>query len=147
MKKQAKLLSVLAIGLFSTISAKGLEAQNPATLCDRFVVEQEKNQCDEKIKKLSPDWYLAELCGKQESTEMFYQCIEIKGKFSVSKLEDCSKNEITDKGRLKCANEALAKNPSEVYQTAKINHHEEKTQETPVVKKQKSGSTRLSERY
>ena len=147
MKKQAKLLCVLTIGLFSTITAKGLEAQNPATLCDRFVVEQEKNQCDDKIKKLSPDWYLAELCGKQEDTNLFYQCIEIKGKFSVSKLEDCSKNEITDKGRLKCATEAIAKAPSEVYQTAKINRAEEKTQEAPVVKKQKTGSTRLSERY
>ena len=57
----------LFLGLSSLVplSAFAVEPQNPVTLCERFIAPDIKLNCEKKIKKMSPDWYLAGVCEKQ----------------------------------------------------------------------------------
>lgn len=130
------LLATIAIVVPSKTFA--LNPQNPTSLCDRFVEGPERNQCEKKMKDLSPDWYLADLCSKQFEDKSFYQCMELTKTVKVSpkKLEACDNEGFSDQSRIDCIQGTkTTAHVDEVFQTREI----EKKRVAP------KGSQRLSE--
>jgi hypothetical protein len=101
------LFALVAMNLISP-SAQALEAQDPATLCDRFVAEADQKNCEKKIKEISPDWYLASACSHQFDDALFYSCLESghKATFAPPALEKCSAEDLSDEARLICVKSA-----------------------------------------
>ncbi len=84
--------------------AFALEAQDPKSLCDRFVDVREQKNCEQVIKKETPDWYLAAACSHQFEDSLFYVCLAMGKKmaFAPVALEKCSSEELSDEARLQC---------------------------------------------
>lgn len=102
---QASLLAF--VFLFSAL-AIALEPQNPASLCDRFLVGPPKTKCEKKMKALNPDWYLATVCNQNFDDNAFYECVDLtkSGAYSPLKLEACEADELSDQDRLGCVRSA-----------------------------------------
>ncbi len=80
-----------------------IEPTNPLTLCERFIAPETKKDCENKIKKIAPDWYLATVCEKQFEDKDFFSCLELSEKynFSPAKLGPCAEH-MLDSERLGC---------------------------------------------
>lgn len=127
-------ITTLASGIMIFNYAMAIDAQDPKTLCDRFVTPLEKTTCEDQMRALKPDWYLASLCAKQFDDKEFYNCLNITrlGSFSPDKLDQCSVVETTDEGRMNCARQSLTTKQAEAFQPAEV-------------QKGRRGSMRLSE--
>lgn len=90
-----------------------LEPNNPTSLCDRYVGDQDKTACLKKVSNMDLDWYAASACSLQQDDGQFTKCLdEIKSaSFSPEALELCAKNpESTDSVRLGCLKKIKNKN-------------------------------------
>jgi hypothetical protein len=113
----------ISLSLFFTFQIFAIEPQNPASLCERFIGEVQTLDCQNKIKKLSPDWYLAAVCGSLDSDENFWQCLN-SGKdhnFAPVALSKCEGKDINDDERLECIKNAGANSKNPAYQSGKPN--------------------------
>lgn len=97
-------LFFLSCALLGTQTGFAVEPQNPVTLCERFIAPDAKNSCERKLKKMSPDWYLAAVCDKQFEDSEFWKCVELSQtkNFSPVALEKCNAEGVTDSERLLC---------------------------------------------
>ncbi|MFN7454437.1 MAG: hypothetical protein ACK5RO_07235 [Pseudobdellovibrionaceae bacterium] len=79
------LLLVMALAAFHS-HAGPLDANpvNPATLCDRFVTEKDKLDCQARYDLKNMDWYLAGNCDAQFSDEDFHSCMKALQRFPAS---------------------------------------------------------------
>ncbi len=127
-------LALIASPLIALSPAFAIEPQDPKTLCERFVTPLEKTTCEDQMRAIKPDWYLASLCAKQFEDKAFYSCLNITrlGSFSPEKLDRCTVTETTDDGRMDCARASLATKTADAYQS------------TNVPKKARQGSFRVS---
>lgn len=133
-----KVISASSLVVFGIQTASALEAQNPETLCERFVSGPEQATCQSKVKKISPDWYLASVCAKQFDDKSFYRCLELgkSASFSPTKLADCESSELNDESRISCIKHSEVKKTTEAYQTYQV-----PKRKNPI------GSQRLAEGY
>jgi hypothetical protein len=120
--KLALLLSF--VSLISTQLALAVEPKNPVTLCERFISPKIKSDCEKRIEKLGPDWYLASVCEKQFEDVQFFECLQLSASqnFSPTKLDQCDQVGIPDKERINCLLGIAEKNGgknSQVFQDDK----------------------------
>ena len=100
-----------------------LAPKNPKDLCDRFIAPESRKECEGKIKKISPDWYLSTICDQQFDDIDFWNCLELSktANFSPVKLEACNKDGLSDQEKMGCLRK-LAKESSKgsAFQGARI---------------------------
>ncbi|MNJ94741.1 hypothetical protein D3C87_124430 [compost metagenome] len=108
---------LLAIPLFTM----ALEPSNPASLCDRFVGDDEVQACEKKTHDSKVDWYAATVCNLQSDQASFWNCwSEIENaRFSPAALDKCAENQsLDDVSRLACVKAAKAgRQPASVNNT------------------------------
>ncbi len=87
--------------------ANALEAQEPTSLCDRFLGGAQES-CVKKITEMKPDWYLASVCNLQFDDKIFFDCLSLgtKHSFSPSALEACTSADLNDADRMTCIQKA-----------------------------------------
>jgi hypothetical protein len=87
--------------------ANALEAQEPTSLCDRFLGSAQE-ACVKKITEMKPDWYLASVCNLQFDDKIFFDCLSLGAKhsFSPSALEACTAPDLSDADRMICIEKA-----------------------------------------
>ncbi len=91
------------LSLFISLYTNAVEPVNPLQHCDRFVQSNQKTFCENKMNKLKPDWYLANVCSRFFEDDDFYECIELTtvGHFDPIKITLCE-NEEKDGARMTC---------------------------------------------
>lgn len=97
-------LLVLLLASLAPQRGVAVEPQNPVTLCERFIAPDTKSNCEKKIKKMAPDWYLAGVCEKQFDDSEFWKCLDLSQtkNFSPVALEKCNAEGASDQDRLTC---------------------------------------------
>lgn len=88
-----------------------LNPRDPLTLCDRFITVEEQKICEEKIRKIQPDWYLSGVCQHQYEDQNFYDCLILSRQksFHISKLHQCEDSDLNDEERMECLNKIALK--------------------------------------
>lgn len=112
-------LTVLSISFLAAYNSQAVEPKNPNSLCERFATESDKTQCEQKMQKEAPDWYLAGICSKQFDDHAFYECLNLgkTAKFSPEKIQNCDNTTASDEARLNCLREvAQVGSKSDIYQ-------------------------------
>lgn len=111
----------LALILILGSPVQAIEPQNPLFLCERFIEGPERTECEERMTKLKPDWYLATVCNKNFDDKSFYDCTELTklGGFAPDKLDSCVGDEHNDSSRINCVKAALTK-PEKAFQPATL---------------------------
>lgn len=101
------ILFTAALFLLVGTTAQAIEPKNPSTICDRFAADADKSACEQKMKKDSPDWYLAGVCSKQFDDKSFYECLDLgkNAQFSPLKIHNCDNTTASDETRLNCLKE------------------------------------------
>ncbi len=89
-----------------------LDPKNPISLCDRFISEDEQKSCEHRMKKTSPDWYVAGVCDKLYSDVSFFECMSLASEYKVppNSLETCSRTELKDDERIVCIKKLASDN-------------------------------------
>ena len=88
----------LALVLFATLgwtwNTHAIEPINPKTLCERYLAESKQQECEKKIERISPDWYLSATCEKIFDEGYFWECIELNtiASFNPNKVGECQSN-------------------------------------------------------
>lgn len=87
-----------------------LAPKNPKDLCERYIAPEANQECAARIKNLGPDWYLASICERQFEDSDFWRCLEMSKatNFSPDKLENCAKEDLSDKERMDCLQKLAA---------------------------------------
>jgi len=117
--------------VFAFASATPNESQptitpkNPVSLCERFIAPATKANCEKRIEKLGPDWYLASVCEKLFEDPLFFECLELSKtkNFSPMGLEPCDAIGLSDSERMKCLTQAshvIDKEPQSPFQKAHV---------------------------
>jgi hypothetical protein len=90
--------------VFILSNAHAIEPTNPMTLCERFIAPETQKECQKKISKLGPDWYLATICEKQFDDGDFYSCLQMSQNynFTPDQLSKCDEPGFNDVERLGC---------------------------------------------
>ena len=117
--------------------AFALEPMNPKAICEqRMVVNEEKNQCETKAKKLKLDWYAATACNALSDDKKFLNCWQSVsgGQFNPDALGRCVESaDDSDDAILKCIVSLKDKRmPASVrkpYQTMEIKKKPKKLKE------------------
>lgn len=96
--------SLLLVIFNITEPAAALNPIEPSTLCDRFIQDQDKKQCERQAIKLDLDWYAASVCDLLDSDSQFLKCwTEVDGKiYSPPDLIDCVSEDLVDEDRRAC---------------------------------------------
>ena len=91
--------------------AVGLEPKNPTALCERFLSIENQKSCEEQVKKIGPDWYLAAVCENIFEDSHFFSCLEMSrsANFNPRSLEKCASSELDDEQKLSCLGTLAAK--------------------------------------
>jgi len=92
--------------------AFALEPQNPLSLCERFIDDTQKSQCEKRMQALQPDWYLAAACDQAYNDNIFYECLSLQRDFSPEKLAPCMSEELSDTARMNCIKQARSPHES-----------------------------------
>ena len=137
MKIEIPLFAVIAIFLSLPHEALAIEVQNPKALCERFLTSGERLRCEDQMKELKPDWYLAGVCNKQFEDKAFYDCLNLSktAQFSPQKLEACEQADTTDEVRMDCIHKAEV-SPAQAFQAT-----------APTAPRAKPLRERISERH
>ena len=95
---------MLAFFLFFTPAHATLDVIEPTALCDRFLGEKEKQDCEQYMQKKKPDTYVSSVCQNAFDDKAFYQCIDLAAQFALDpkKIETCDEDGISDDSRLQC---------------------------------------------
>jgi hypothetical protein len=88
---------------------KALEPENPTEHCERFLTGEPQADCEKRIERLNPDWYLAAVCSQTFDDKIFYQCIETQGSVSPTRLQSCANTDLSDSDRLDCVRKSLVR--------------------------------------
>lgn len=118
------LMATVALSFVAT-TTHAADPQDPKAFCDRFVSPIDKEDCQKRVEKAKPDWYLASVCSKQYEDTAFYRCLELSQthRFSPTKLEACSNSDMNDSQRMTCIRTvATVNSSSEAYQDRRPSH-------------------------
>lgn len=74
--------------------AHAVEPRNPTTLCERYLSESQQKDCEKKIQRISPDWYLAATCENIFDEGYFWDCLELNtiASFNPNQVGECQNN-------------------------------------------------------